>query len=75
MELFELEKELHVIDGENLKKHPWEEIAAVHRFLGLPVSITKKVSASNATITMMLVCKGCRACNVPNKKEKWSHIA
>ncbi len=54
MELFELEKELHVIDGENLKKHPWEEIAAVHRFLGLPVSMTKKVSASKATMTMML---------------------
>ena len=41
---FKLGDELFIIDRENLKERPWEEINKIQQFLQVPVAMTEDVS-------------------------------
>ncbi len=40
---FKLDEELFIIDGENLKKRPWEELERMQRFLQVPIALKEEV--------------------------------
>lgn len=41
--------QIHVVDGENLKRQPYEEVFKVEKFLGLPHRVKKEQFVFNAT--------------------------
>ncbi len=46
---FKVGKNLFIVDGENLKERPWEEVGRVEKELGLPSYTTKEHFFFNAT--------------------------
>ncbi len=43
LEHFKLGNELFIIDGENLKESPWEDINKIQQFLQVPVTMKEDV--------------------------------
>ncbi len=44
LEHFKLGDELFIIDGENLKSRPWEELNKIQQFLQVPIAIKEELS-------------------------------
>ncbi len=42
LEHFELGDDLLIIDGENLKREPWEEMRKIQEFVGVPTRIAQE---------------------------------
>ncbi len=42
LEHFELGEDLLIIDGENLKREPWEEMRKIQEFVGVPTRIAQE---------------------------------